>query len=116
MTGCMLWSSKRQKPIIGLPEQQWSGMWLTNGRGVQRGEPVPGVGLFQNPLHPLELGLLPGQVIGDGSLDIINEAEIPAIIYQTFTALGLKRFRIRVNNRKGLKCSNPAPGRWSGPP
>ncbi len=41
-------------------------------------------------------------VIGDGSLDIINEAEIPAIIYQTFTALGLKRFRIRVNNRKVL--------------
>ena len=41
-------------------------------------------------------------VIGDGSLDIINEAEIPAIIYQTFTALGLNRFRIRVNNRKIL--------------
>ncbi|MDE6107376.1 MAG: histidine--tRNA ligase [Oscillospiraceae bacterium] len=41
-------------------------------------------------------------VIGDGSLDIINEAEIPAIIYQTFTTLGLKRFQIRVNNRKIL--------------
>ncbi len=41
-------------------------------------------------------------VIGDGSLDIINEAEIPAIIYQTFTALGLTQFRIRVNNRKVL--------------
>lgn len=41
-------------------------------------------------------------VIGDGSLDISNEAEIPAIIYQTFTALGLNRFRIRVNNRKVL--------------
>ena len=41
-------------------------------------------------------------VIGDGSLDIINEAEIPAIIYQTFTALGLHRFQIRVNNRKIL--------------
>ena len=41
-------------------------------------------------------------VIGDGALDIINEAEIPAIIYQTFTTLGLKRFRIRVNNRKVL--------------
>ena len=41
-------------------------------------------------------------VIGDGSLDILNEAEIPAIIYQTFTRLGLKRFRIRVNNRKVL--------------
>ena len=41
-------------------------------------------------------------VIGDGKLDIVNEAEIPAIIYQTFTALGLKRFQIRVNNRKVL--------------
>ena len=41
-------------------------------------------------------------VIGDGKLDIANEAEIPAIIYQTFTALGLKRFQIRVNNRKVL--------------
>ncbi len=41
-------------------------------------------------------------VIGDGSLDIVNEAEIPAIIYQTFTSLGLTRFQIRVNNRKIL--------------
>jgi histidyl-tRNA synthetase len=41
-------------------------------------------------------------VIGDGKLDIINEAEIPAIIYKTFTALGLQRFKIRVNNRKVL--------------
>ena len=41
-------------------------------------------------------------VIGDGKLDIANEAEIPAIIYQTFTSLGLKRFQIRVNNRKIL--------------
>ena len=41
-------------------------------------------------------------IIGDGSLDIINEAEIPAIIYHTFTALGLKKFQIRVNNRKLL--------------
>ena len=41
-------------------------------------------------------------VIGDGKLDIVNEAEIPAIIYQTFTSLGLKRFQIRVNNRKVL--------------
>ena len=41
-------------------------------------------------------------VIGDGRLDIINEAEIPAIICQTFTALGLKKFQIRVNNRKVL--------------
>jgi histidyl-tRNA synthetase len=41
-------------------------------------------------------------IIGDGKLDIANEAEIPAIIYQTFSKLGLKRFQIRVNNRKIL--------------
>ena len=41
-------------------------------------------------------------VIGDGKLDITNEAEIPAIIYRTFSALGLQRFQIRVNNRKIL--------------
>ena len=41
-------------------------------------------------------------IIGDGKLDIINEAEIPAIIYRTFTALGLKGFKIKVNNRKLL--------------
>ena len=41
-------------------------------------------------------------IIGDGKLDILNEAEIPAIIYQVFTRLGLQRFRIRVNNRKIL--------------
>ena len=41
-------------------------------------------------------------IIGDGKLDILNEAEIPAIIYHTFTALGLRRFQIRVNNRKIL--------------
>ena len=41
-------------------------------------------------------------VIGDGKLDILNEAEIPAVIYSTFTKLGLTKFRIRVNNRKLL--------------
>jgi histidyl-tRNA synthetase len=41
-------------------------------------------------------------VIGDGKLDISNDAEIPAIIYHTFKALGLRRFQIRVNNRKIL--------------
>ena len=41
-------------------------------------------------------------VIGDGKLDIINEAEIPAIIYNTFTRLGIHRFKIKVNNRKLL--------------
>ena len=41
-------------------------------------------------------------IIGDGKLDIANEAEIPAIIYQTFSRLGLRQFQIRVNNRKIL--------------
>ena len=41
-------------------------------------------------------------VIGDGQLSILNEAEIPSIIYRTFSTLGLKRFQIRVNNRKIL--------------
>ncbi len=41
-------------------------------------------------------------MIGDGKLDIMNEAEIPAVIYRTFHTLGLRRFRIRVNNRKVL--------------
>ena len=41
-------------------------------------------------------------VIGDGALDISNEAEIPSIIYRAFTSLGLERFKIRVNNRKVL--------------
>ena len=41
-------------------------------------------------------------VIGDGKLDIVNDAEIPAIIYRTFSTLGLKNFQIRVNNRKIL--------------
>ena len=41
-------------------------------------------------------------IIGDGKLDIINEAEIPAIIYNTFTKLGISKFKIKVNNRKIL--------------
>ena len=41
-------------------------------------------------------------IIGDGKLDIINEAEIPAVIYDTFTRLGISRFKIKVNNRKIL--------------
>ena len=41
-------------------------------------------------------------IIGDGKLDILNEAEIPAIIYKVFTGFGLKKFQIRVNNRKIL--------------
>ena len=41
-------------------------------------------------------------IIGDGKLDILNEAEIPAIIYKVFKGFGLTRFQIRVNNRKVL--------------
>ena len=41
-------------------------------------------------------------IIGDGKLDIMNEAEIPAIIYKVFRGFGLERFQIRVNNRKIL--------------
>ncbi len=41
-------------------------------------------------------------IIGDGKLDILNEAEIPSIIYRVFRGFGLKRFQIRVNNRKIL--------------
>lgn len=41
-------------------------------------------------------------IIGDGKLDILSEAEIPAIIYRVFTGFGLSRFQIRVNNRKIL--------------
>ena len=41
-------------------------------------------------------------IIGDGKLDIINEAEIPSVIYNTFTKLGITKFKIRVNNRKIL--------------
>ena len=41
-------------------------------------------------------------MIGDGKLDVSNEAEMPAIIYQVFNRLGLKKFQIRVNNRKIL--------------
>ena len=41
-------------------------------------------------------------IIGDGKLDILNEAEIPSIIYRVFSGFGLTRFQIRVNNRKIL--------------
>ena len=41
-------------------------------------------------------------IIGDGKLDVLNEAEMPAIIYRIFSEFGLKRFQIRVNNRKIL--------------
>ena len=41
-------------------------------------------------------------VIGDGSLDISNDAEMPAVICEVFRKLGIERFCIRINNRKIL--------------
>lgn len=41
-------------------------------------------------------------VIGDGELDIINDAEMPSIIYNLIKELGFEDFTIRVNNRKVL--------------
>ena len=41
-------------------------------------------------------------IIGDGKLDIVSDAEIPSIIYRAFSRLGLQNFQIRVNNRKLL--------------
>lgn len=41
-------------------------------------------------------------VIGDGSLDLLHDAEMPAIIHGIFRELGIGPFVIRVNNRKIL--------------
>ncbi|MCL2382659.1 MAG: histidine--tRNA ligase [Oscillospiraceae bacterium] len=41
-------------------------------------------------------------VIGEGELDIVNDAEIPSIIYKTFSDLGLEDFTVKINNRKIL--------------
>lgn len=41
-------------------------------------------------------------IIGNGKLSVINDAEIPSIIYSTFTALGFDSFTIHINNRKVL--------------
>lgn len=41
-------------------------------------------------------------IIGDGELSVLNDAEIPSIIYTTFKNLGFDNFTIRVNNRKIL--------------
>lgn len=41
-------------------------------------------------------------IIGDENLDIINDAEIPSIIYYTFKKLGFDDFTIKINNRKIL--------------
>ncbi len=41
-------------------------------------------------------------IIGDGTLSIANDAEIPSIIYNLFKGLGIDDFVIRINNRKVL--------------
>ncbi len=41
-------------------------------------------------------------IIGDGELNLINDAEIPAIMYETFKSLGLEKFSVHINNRKIL--------------
>ncbi|MDR3210047.1 MAG: histidine--tRNA ligase, partial [Oscillospiraceae bacterium] len=41
-------------------------------------------------------------IVGDGKLGIMNEAEILSVIYHTFASLGLRGFVIRFNNRKVL--------------
>ena len=41
-------------------------------------------------------------IIGDGELSIINDAQMPIIIYNTFKDLGFHNFTISINNRKIL--------------
>ena len=41
-------------------------------------------------------------IIGDSELSIINDAEIPSVIYQLMKELGFDDFTIRINNRKIL--------------
>lgn len=41
-------------------------------------------------------------VIGNGELNIVNDAQIPSIIYKIFKELGFDNFKIRLNNRKIL--------------
>lgn len=41
-------------------------------------------------------------IIGDGELPIITDAEIPSVIYTTFQNLGFQDFTICINNRKIL--------------
>ena len=41
-------------------------------------------------------------IIGDGELSIINDAEMPSVIYNTIKELGFEDFTICINNRKLL--------------
>ena len=42
-------------------------------------------------------------VIGRGSVAVLNDAEIPSIIYRIFTEMGIGKFVIRLNNRRVLQ-------------
>ena len=41
-------------------------------------------------------------IVGNNSLNILNDAEIPSIIYSVFNNLGFQDFTIKINNRKIL--------------
>ena len=41
-------------------------------------------------------------IIGDGELSIVNDAEMPSVIYTTIKEFGFDNFTIRINNRKLL--------------
>ncbi len=41
-------------------------------------------------------------IIGDGELELINDAEIPAVIYTMFRELGFEDFTVKINNRRIL--------------
>lgn len=41
-------------------------------------------------------------IIGDGELSIVNDAEMPSVIYNTIRELGFEEFTIKINNRKLL--------------
>lgn len=54
-------------------------------------------------------------IIGDNELNILHDAEMPMVIYNTFKKLGFDDFTIRINNRKilngffaSLNLENPA--------
>lgn len=41
-------------------------------------------------------------IIGNGELSVVNDAELPGVIYNTFKEMGFENFTIRINNRKVL--------------